>query len=107
MTRLSIGALAFISCALFFAGSVDFKRVSGPAGVTMSYEITDSKAYAGKAHKRRKARRRSRRRTVRRVSRRTRLWRSCSWQDPYYYCDGIYYALVLENGTKVYYVVTP
>jgi len=107
MTKLLIGALAFISCVLFFAGSVDFKRVFGPTGITMSYEVTVSKAYAGKAHKRRKARRLSRRRTAHRVRRRTRLWSSCTWQDPYYYCNGIYYALVVENGTKVYYVVTP
>jgi hypothetical protein len=101
MIKISIGALAFICGAFFFAGSVDLKRVSGPSGVTVSYEVMVSKAYAGKKKRvrRRAARKRRARRTV--------IVSGCIWVDPYYYCDGVYYQGVIENGQKVYYVVIP
>ncbi len=106
MTRLSIGALAFIGCALVFAGSVDFKRVSGPRGVTEAIELTISEAYAGRRHARRTTRRVVRR-TTRRVIRRNSLPYSCAWRAPYHYCGGVYYEPIVESGTTVYIIVYP
>ena len=106
MTRLSIGALAFIGWALVFAVSVDFKRVSGPSGFTMAFEVTVSKAYAGRGHYRRTTRRVARR-TTRRVIRRHSLPYGCAWRAPYHYCGGVYYQPIVEGGTTVYIIVYP
>ena len=106
MPRLLIGALTFIGCALVFAGSVDFKRVSGPSGFTKPFEVTVSKAYAGRWHYRRTSRRVARR-TTHRVIRRSTLPHGCTWRAPYHYCGGVYYQPVVENNTTVYIVVSP
>ena len=109
MTRLSILALAFIGCTLVFAGNVNFKRVSGPSGLTMSFEVTVSKAYAARRAARRHHRRRARRvaRRRHRVIRRTRLSSSCVWRAPYHYCSGVYYRTVVTSGATSYVVVYP
>ncbi len=106
MTRLLIGALAFIGCALVFAGSVDFKRVSGPSGFAMPFEVTVSKAFAGRGYHRRTTRRVARR-TTRRVIRRHTLPYGCAWRAPYHYCGGVYYQPIVESGTTIYIVVNP
>ncbi|MEO1194383.1 MAG: hypothetical protein AAFY02_21735 [Pseudomonadota bacterium] len=56
--------------------------------------------------------RRVARRTSRRVSRRTQrrynaLPNGCPRSGPYYYCGGVYYQPLVEDGSTVYVVVTP
>ena len=106
MTKLLIGALAFIVCALVLVGSVHFKRVLGPSGLTMPVEVTVSKAYAGRGHHHRRGRRIARRATIR-VIRHLTLPHSCVWHAPYHYCGGVYYQPIVESGTTVYIVVNP
>ena len=106
MTRIFVGALTFIGCVLVFAGSVDFKRVSGPLGLTIPFEVTVSKAYAARGHGVRTTRRVARR-TTRRVIRRSTLPYGCHWRAPYHYCGGVYYQPVVENNVTVYIVVYP
>ena len=106
MRKLLIGASTVIGCALIFAGSIDFNRVSGPRGVTEAIELTISKAYAARRHARRTTRRVARR-TTRRVIRRHTLSAGCLWRAPYHYCGGVYYEPIVESGTTVYIVVYP
>ena len=57
--------------------------------------------------------RRTSRRTARRVTRRHSVWfytlpHGCPiYGHYYYYCGGVYYQAVVENGKTVYIVVTP
>ncbi len=104
MTKLLIGALAFIVCALVLVGNVHFKRVLGPSGLTMPVEVTVSEAYAGRHHRRG---RRIARRTTIRVIRHLTLPRSCVWYAPYHYCGGVYYQPIVESNVTVYIVVNP
>ena len=106
MRKLLIGASTVIGCALVFAGSIDFNRVSGPRGVTEAIELTISKAYAGRRHARRTTRRVARR-TTHRVIRRHTLAAGCAWHAPYHYCGGVYYQPIVESGTTVYIVIYP
>ncbi len=106
MRKLLIAASTVIGCALVFAGSMDFNRVSGRSGLTMSVEVTFSKAYAGRGHVRRTSRRVARR-TTRRVIRRHTLAAGCLWRAPYHYCGGVYYQPIVESGATVYIVVYP
>jgi hypothetical protein len=106
MRKLLIGASTVIGCALVFAGSMDFNRVSGPRGVTEAIELTISKAYAGRRHARRTTRRVARR-TTHRVIRRHSLAHGCVWRAPYHYCGGVYYQPIVESGATVYIVVYP
>jgi hypothetical protein len=106
MRKLLIGASTVIGCALVFAGSMDFNRVSSPRGVTEAIELTISKAYAGRRHARRTTRRVARR-TTRRVIRRHSLAHGCVWRAPYHYCGGVYYQPIVESGATVYIVVYP
>ena len=106
MRKLLIAASTVIGCALVFAGSMDFNRVSGRSGLTMPVEVTFSKAYAGRGHVHRTSRRVARR-TTRRVIRRHSLPYGCAWRAPYHYCGGVYYQPFVESGTTVYIVVYP
>ncbi len=106
MRILLIGASTVIGCALVFAGSMDFNRVSSRSGLTMPVEVTFSKAYAGRGHVRRTSRRVARR-TTRRAIRRHSLPHGCAWRAPYHYCGGVYYQPIVESGTTVYIVVYP
>lgn len=106
MRKLLIAASTVIGCALVFAGSMDFNRVSGPRGVTEAIELTISKAYAGRRHARRTTRRVARR-TTHRVIRRHSLAHGCVWRAPYHYCGGVYYQPIVESGATVYIVVYP
>lgn len=107
MRKLLIAASTVIGCALVFAGSMDFKRVSGRSGLTMPVEVTFSKAYAQNRGQVRRTSRRTARRTTRRVIRRNTLPSGCAWRAPYHYCGGVYYQPVVESGTTVYIVVYP
>lgn len=51
--------------------------------------------------------RRTARRTTRRVNRRTSLPSGCVRRGAYYYCGGVYYQPLVENGTTVYIIVNP
>lgn len=106
MRKLLIAASTVIGCALVFAGSMDFNRVSGRSGLTMPVEVMFSKAYAGRGHARRSTRRVARRTTIR-VIRITTLPGRCAWRAPYHYCGGVYYEPIVESGTTVYIVVYP
>ena len=114
MIKLSIGVLAFIGFALVFAGNVNFKRVSGPSGLTTLLEVTDSKAYAGRRGGRRGGRghqrRHVRRLTPMRVGRFVSIMSlpyGCIWRPPFHYCGGIYYEPVVTVGVTTYIVVYP
>lgn len=50
--------------------------------------------------------RRTTRRTARRVVRRTSI-AGCAHRPPYYYCAGVYYRPVVENGVTVYVEINP
>ncbi len=106
MRKLLIAASTVIGCALVFAGTIDFNRVSGPRGVTEAIELTTSKAYAARRHARRTTRRVARR-TTRRVIRRHSVPYGCAWRAPYHYCGGVYYEPIVESGTTVYIIVYP
>ncbi len=106
MRKLLIAASTVIGWALVFAVSVDFKGISGPSGFTMAFEVTVSKAYAGRGHYRRTTRRVARR-TTRRVIRRHTLPYGCAWRAPYHYCGGVYYQPIVESGTTIYIIVYP
>ncbi len=106
MRKLLIAASTVIGCALVFAGSMDFNRVSGRSGLTMPVEVMFSKAYAGRGNARRTSRRVARR-TTRRMIRRHSLPHRCAWRAPYHYCGGVYYQPIVESGTTVYIVVYP
>ena len=106
MTRIFVGAITLIGCVLVFAGNVDLKRDSSPLGLTVPFEVTFSKAYAGRGHGVRTTRRVARR-TTRRVVRRNTLPHGCAWRAPYHYCGGVYYQPVVENNVTVYVVVYP
>ncbi len=106
MRKLLIAASTVIGCALVFAGSMDFNRVSGRSGLTMPVEVMFSKAYAGRGHARRSTRRVVRRTTIR-VIRITTLPGRCAWRAPYHYCGGVYYEPIVESGTTVYIIVYP
>ena len=107
MRKLLIAASTVVGCALVFAGSIDFNRVSGTRGVTEAIELTISKAYAGRRGHGHRATRRVARRTMRRVIRITTLPGRCAWHAPYHYCGGVYYEPIVESGTTVYIVVYP
>ncbi len=106
MTRLKFVTLALIGCALGFAGNMDVNKISGPSGSTKTFEVTVSKAYAGRRHARR-TKRRVARRTTRRFVRRATLPGRCVWRAPYHYCGGVYYQPIVESGATVYIVVYP
>ncbi len=106
MRKFLIAASTVIGCALVFAGSIDFNRVSGRSGLTMPVEVMFSKAYAGRGHARRSTRRVARRTTMR-VIRITTLPGRCAWRAPYHYCGGVYYEPIVESGTTVYIIVYP
>ena len=107
MRKLLIAASTVIGCALVFAGSIDFNRVSGTRGVTEAIELTISKAYAGRRGHGHRTARRVARRTTRRIIRRHSLAHGCVWRAPYHYCGGVYYQPIVESGATVYIVVYP
>ncbi len=106
MTRMRFLTLLLIGGEFGLAGSIDLNSVLGPRGVTEAIELTTSKAYAARKHKRR-ATRRVARRTTRRVIRRHTLAAGCLWRAPYHYCGGVYYQPIVESGATVYIVVYP
>lgn len=56
----------------------------------------------------RRTARRTSRRTSRRVARRyAALPHGCPLTGAYYYCGGVYYQAVVEDGSTVYVIVTP
>jgi hypothetical protein len=106
MRKLLIAASTIIGCTLVFSGSIDVNRAPSSSGFTNPFELTISKAHAGRRHARRTTRRVARR-TTHRVARRTTLSSSCVWRAPYHYCGGVYYQAIVENGATVYIVVYP
>ncbi len=107
MTRLKLATMIFMGCALGLFGNIEGNRVSSLSGLTVSLEVTISKAYAARRGRARRTTRRVARRTTRRVVRRAVLPRSCLWRAPYHYCGGVYYRTIVESGTTVYIVVYP
>ena len=106
MTRLGFVTLILMGFVLGFAGNIDVNRASSPSGFAKSFELTISKAYAARGHALRTTRRVARR-TTRRIIRRHTLPNKCAWQDPYYYCGGVYYEPIVESGTTIYIVIYP
>ncbi len=89
---------AAVAGAVGFLGEV---RVENAGGQAPRISIGVSEAQARPA--RRVARRTSRRTVRRHVA----LPGGCPLSGRYYYCGGVYYEEVVDNGATVYIVVTP
>ena len=99
--------LAAIVGAGVLGGTIKFFRSEIGDFVSQMPVITVEAAYARPY---RRSVRRTARRTSRRVTRRTYYRRSiagCAFRAPYYYCGGIYYRGVVQDGATVYVVVNP
>lgn len=104
----SLGCLALgAALGLGLMNMNPFKPMVPEAALSL---ISISQANARpRGHVRREVRRTSRRtarRTTRRVVRR-RSVAGCPLRTGYYYCGGVYYRPITENGTTVYIVVNP
>ncbi len=91
---------AAVVCSVGFLGEVRVENAGGQ-GPRVSFGV--SQAEAGPA---RRTTRRVARRTTRRVVRRhVVLPAGCPLAGAYYYCGGVYYEEVVEDGVTVYIVV--
>jgi len=94
-------AAAMVFTVGFFG---DFRVVnSGGQGPSISFGANEAEARPARRAARRTARRTTRR-TVRRL---TVLPYGCPLVGFYYYCGGIYYEQIVEDGETIYIVVTP
>lgn len=93
---------AAVVCSVGFLGEV---RVgdSGGQGPRISLGVSEAEARPA----RRVARRTARRTTRRVVRRHVALPVGCPLVGLYYYCGGVHYEQVVEDGATVYVVVTP
>ena len=91
--------------AMFIAGvtGLGSAPISGLSLLPIDLSISPAQAYYAQA---RRVSRRTSRRTSRRVARRHSI-AGCSPYRAYYYCGGVYYRPIVENGTTVYIVVNP
>lgn len=106
-TKLAVVPLAL---ALGFAADLNLREARGPDGKsTISVGLTE--AHAGYRAQNRRVARRTARRTSRRVTRRHNYYNSlpagCPLRGAYYYCGGVYYQPVVQDGVNVYIIVTP
>lgn len=103
---LGVGAIA-VACGLFVNVHVDPDIAAG-AGISVS--APHAQAQSIRAEDRRVARR-----TARRTSRRTAarqdylraLPGGCVRRNAYYYCGGVYYQPIVQDGATVYIIVNP
>ncbi len=104
--RCAAAALAF---AIGMGVNLDFNRTHTPiSGTWLGSGLTLSEAQAGASRSEaRRVARRTARRTTRRVNRRNSLPAGCPLRGLYYYCGGVYYQNVVQDGATVYIVVTP
>jgi hypothetical protein len=101
-SSFTLGCLAFL-----------FGLTGGPSLPTGSYlQLLTSTVHssvgqaAGRRGEARRVARRTARRTSRRVARRHSI-AGCRPYNAYYYCSGVYYRPIVENGVTVYVVVNP
>lgn len=101
---LGIGAIA-VACALL--GNLQFDQAAR-TGVVLTAPAAQAQTY--RAEDRRVARRTARR-TSRRVTARNDYLRTlpggCARRGAYYYCGGVYYQPIVQDGATVYIVVNP
>jgi len=81
--------------------SVDSSQSGFPISVTVSQAAADCRGEV------RREVRRTARRTARRQAHLRSLPRGCPLVGPYYYCGGVYYQSVVQNGATVYIIVNP
>ncbi len=92
---------ATVVCTVGFLGEFRVENAGGQ-GLRISFGVSEAEA-AFRAQTRRVARR-----TTRRVVRRhVVLPAGCPLAGAYYYCGGVYYEEVVEDGVTVYIVVMP
>jgi len=85
-------------------------ETTGQKSTQISFGVGEAAARSVARHRghTRRVARRTLRRTSRRVSRRySALPAACPFGGAYYYCGGVYYQPVVENGTTTYVIVTP
>lgn len=107
MNRL--GKLTLVPAALVFAiaASINVELPEKEVGKAQPFAVLSfTSAAAAPRHQARRVTRRTARRTTRRVVRRHSI-AGCAFRAPYYYCGGVYYRPIVENGTTVYIVVNP
>ena len=96
-------SLATAGAVFGAALAVGIPAPGGPAGVAL---VSEAGAQELRGEDRRVARRTARR-TTRRVDYRDSLPSGCVRRGAYWYCGGVYYNAVVQNGVTVYVVVTP
>jgi hypothetical protein len=99
---------AALLTALAASGEVDWRPGAQRGAPVIAFGPSSAEA-APRHQLRRQARRVSRRtarRTTRRVARRHSV-AGCARHSAYYYCGGVYYRPIVENGQTVYIVVNP
>lgn len=97
---------AAVVCTVGFPGEFRVENAGGQ-GPRISFGVSEAKAGAGRREVRRTARRTARRTTRRVMRRHAVLPVGCPLVGLYYYCGGIHYQQVVEDGATVYIVVTP
>jgi hypothetical protein len=107
-----IRPLLFFSAAFLIAlgAAVELQWSPGAEGGTPMIVFGPSSAEAAPRHQVRRQARRVTRRTARRTTRRVARRHSvagCALRSGYYYCGGVYYRPIVENGQTVYIVVNP
>ena len=101
-----IHRILFLALLLFAASLAPITTSEDrAAGVFNALQMSQAQARSRRRSVRRTVRRTARR-TARRVARRTSV-ANCVFRAPYYYCSGVYYRPIVENGVTVYIVVNP
>ena len=102
---MKAGRILFAAAVVGFVGFLGEVRVENTGGKGPSVSFGPIVAEARPA--RRVARRTARRTTRRVVRRHATLPYGCPLRGLYYYCGGVYYQQVIEDGATVYVIVTP
>lgn len=109
MRIFSLVVAAAVACGGFLLSPTEGGDEVGGVGVLT---LGVAPAEASRRGEVRRTARRTSRRTARRTSRRTTrrltaLPGGCARRGGYYYCGGVYYQPIVENGSTVYIVVNP
>lgn len=103
-------AVVPLALALGFVADFELRETRGPEGEP-AVTVGLGEAKAGYRAQSRRVARRTARRTSRRVNRRYNYYNAlpagCLLRGAYYYCGGVYYQSVVQDGATVYIIVTP
>ncbi|MEM0905952.1 MAG: hypothetical protein AAGJ94_01220 [Pseudomonadota bacterium] len=98
----------FTALAGFLIGWGTSLSLTAPTdGLPVSVTVGVSASFAQSPGTPRRVARRTSRRTARRTAYRNSLPGGCVRRNAYYYCGGVYYQPVVQNGVTVYVVVNP